>query len=304
MEQMQTQMGRFLEGRDFESFEQMTAAMDEEFNQQPFDPNRSAPRTPLEEAQNLCYEAFEARGRRQLQLARQALEICPDCADAYVLLAERTSDLPEAAELYGKAVATGERTLGREMFEKEAGHFWGMVATRPYMRARLGLAQTLENLGEVEEAVGHYRELLRLNPGDNQGVRYLLLPRLLELGRDAEAARFMKDCEDEPTANWTYTRALLAYRLGGDTSTSRKEIREAIKINPFVVECLAEDAEPYEMPGSYSPGSCEEAVICAEELRPAVVVTPGAMEWLEEQGRANKTQRRSKHRKKRKRRSR
>lgn len=36
--------------------------------------------------------------------------------------------------------------------------------------------------------MGHYRELLRLNANDNQGVRELLLPVLLISGRDDEAA--------------------------------------------------------------------------------------------------------------------
>jgi Tetratricopeptide repeat len=41
------------------------------------------------------------------------------------------------------------------------------------MRARAGLAATLDALGDVEAAIGHYRDMLRLNPGDNQGIRYL-----------------------------------------------------------------------------------------------------------------------------------
>jgi hypothetical protein len=43
------------------------------------------------------------------------------------------------------------------------------------MRARLGLAQTLEELDRNDEAIAHYRERLRLDAGDNQGVRYALL---------------------------------------------------------------------------------------------------------------------------------
>ena len=35
------------------------------------------------------YRAFEASAAEQLRLAREALKISPDCADAYVLLAER-----------------------------------------------------------------------------------------------------------------------------------------------------------------------------------------------------------------------
>ena len=86
------------------------------------------PRTPLEEAQELMYEAFEARGRRRVQLARQALEISPDCADAYVLLAEETARTPQAAlALYQKGLEAGERVLGSEFFEENAGHFWGII---------------------------------------------------------------------------------------------------------------------------------------------------------------------------------
>src|SRR5437870_4870110 len=49
-------------------------------------PPRAAPRTPLEEAQELVYQAMEATGRRRRQLLEQALALSPDCADAYVVL--------------------------------------------------------------------------------------------------------------------------------------------------------------------------------------------------------------------------
>lgn len=101
------------------------------------------PATALERAQDLMYQAWEATGPMRVKLARQALEISPDCADAYVLLAEETARTPEEAlDLYTKGVAAGERALGKKYFEENAGHFWGLLETRPYMRARLGLAQT------------------------------------------------------------------------------------------------------------------------------------------------------------------
>jgi hypothetical protein len=43
--------------------------------------------TPLDRAQSLAWDAMDAHGRRRLQLARKALEISADCADAYVILA-------------------------------------------------------------------------------------------------------------------------------------------------------------------------------------------------------------------------
>gem|GEM_PF-295585 len=283
MEQMHAQMGRFLADKNLETVEEINAAIAAEFVGKTPDPSRFPPRNALEQAQNLCYQAFDSAGRRQLQLAREALAICPDCTDAYVLLAERTSDLNKAVDLYAQGVAAGERALGQQRFEEDAGHFWGLTDTRPYMRARLGLAQCLEQLGRIEEAADHYRDMLRLNPGDNQGVRHLYLPLLLELDRDAEAARFMKDAQDEPTANWNYTRSLLAYRLGGDCSSSRMELRKALKANPRAVGYLLADEEPDILPESYSLGSREEAIICAAELRPAFQKTPGALAWLQSQ---------------------
>src|SRR6266511_2941019 len=124
-------------------------------------------------AQDLMYEAFEAQGARRVALAREALAISPDCADAYLLLAEETSSsAEEARELLEQGVAAGERALGPEPFEEDVGHFWGILETRPYMRARAALAETLWALDLREEAVEHQRELLRLNPNDNQGLRY------------------------------------------------------------------------------------------------------------------------------------
>jgi hypothetical protein len=62
-------------------------------------PVPSTSTTPLDRAQDLTYRAAEARGRRRRQLARRALELAPDCADAYVLLAEAARGLEEARDL-------------------------------------------------------------------------------------------------------------------------------------------------------------------------------------------------------------
>src|SRR6516162_3754019 len=48
--------------------------------------------TPLAKAQALMYRAFEEPDeQRRVQLAQDALSISPDCADAYVLLAEHAT---------------------------------------------------------------------------------------------------------------------------------------------------------------------------------------------------------------------
>jgi tetratricopeptide (TPR) repeat protein len=133
----------------------------------------------IDDAQQIMYEAFdETSPRRQVALARKALEVSPDCADAYVLLAEYASTPAEQLELYEQGVAAGERALGDDGFQEYEGHFWGFLPTRPYMRAREGLANCLWEAGRREEAAEHCREMLRLNLNDNQGIRYRLAAML------------------------------------------------------------------------------------------------------------------------------
>ena len=277
-ERMFADMDRYFRQHPPANIEEMNEATTRLFAGKKIDDLVTQPATPLQRAQEVCYQAFDTHGRRRVQLARQALQICPDCADAYVILAEQAGTLEAERDNYAKGVTAGQRALGAEGFEEHAGHFWGVSSTRPYMRARFGLAQCLEQLGRLEEAVDHYQEMLRLNPSDNQGVRYVLMPRLLQLGRDVEAARLLKESEEQ-SANWAYARALLAFRLSGRSAAACSQLREAFRANSHVPELLLE-AESPPMPPHYSPGSPEEAIVCAEELRPAFAQTEGALDWL------------------------
>jgi len=193
-----------------------------------------AEETPLSDAQDLVYKAFEESDpKKQAQLAKQALEISPDCADAHGLLAEQAKSRKERLKLYEQAVAAGERAIGPDAFTEDVGHFWGLLETRPYMRAREGLAHTLWTLGRLEEAVEHLQDMLRLNPNDNQGVRYTLASWLLDLDRDDELARLLEQY-DEDSAIWAYTKTLLAFRRQGDAPEARKQLKAAQKANKHV----------------------------------------------------------------------
>src|ERR1700678_3966638 len=57
--------------------------------------------TPLAQAQAILLQAYQADTEKQrVKLAKQALDLCPDCADAFVLLAEHAPRRKEALELY------------------------------------------------------------------------------------------------------------------------------------------------------------------------------------------------------------
>src|ERR1700676_1758143 len=127
----------------------------------------------IAKAQDVMYEAWDrTTSRSRIALAHKALTISPLCADAYNLLAAEAATTADARDLYARGLEAGELALGPKGFKEYDGHFWGFLETRPYMRARGGLALALLKLGEEAAAVEHFRALLKLNPGDNQGIRY------------------------------------------------------------------------------------------------------------------------------------
>jgi len=284
MERSLADLHKHLDEQAFESEEEVNAYL-----QQLLGPGGSIPevpaRTPLEEAQNLMYDAWEARGSRRVQLARQALEISPDCADAYVLLAEETArSIAEARQFYEKGVAAGERALGPEIFEEDLGHFWGILSTRPYMRARCGLADCLLAMGEHDEAIQHYRDMLRLNPNDNQGIRYTLAACLLETNRDDELRDLLKNEEytEDCSAEWLFTWTLLEFRRRGDCAKARARLKTALEWNPHVPDfLLGRRRLPRHLPEYVEFGSESEAISYCVGFARSWQATPGAIEWLE-----------------------
>jgi len=239
--------------------------------------------TPLDRAQDLTYKAWETNdSKKRISLANQALKICPDCAEAYNLLAEEASKtIQECSALYLKGAMAGERALGKMFLEENTGHFWGLFETRPYMRAKAGLAQGQWALGAYSEAVGHYKDILRLNPNDNQGIRYLLMPCLIELGNDDEAERLWKKYGPESCAFWVYSRALLDYRKSGDTAVANKALNTAVQRNPHVPGYLLGLKKlPKLIPDMYSLHSEEEAIIYTDNNLTAWKSSPGALKWL------------------------
>ena len=237
----------------------------------------------LERAQELVYDAWETDGEDRIELAMQALDASPDCADAYVILAEDAPSLGQALELYALGVRAGERALGPRSFEEDAAHFWGILETRGYMRARAGLAACLWGIGEREAAVGHYRDLLRLNPNDNQGTRYLLLDALLVLGRNDEAEDLLERSEysDDGSCEWAFGRALLRFRKNGDSPDAREALTVALDTNRHVAGFLiGTKTPPEQLPDYLEVGGTSEAVYYLEERAEPWEETPGALDWL------------------------
>jgi hypothetical protein len=276
---------RLLEEKDFSSIEEANEFLQDLLASGGGRLPAAAPRTELERAQDIMYDAWGASSRkRRVDLAKRALGVSADCADAYVLLAQETAKtLQERAELYEQGVRAGERALGEEFFEEAAGEFWGLIETRPYMRARRGLAMMLWGLAERDAAIEHAREMLRLNPNDNQGMREVLLDWLLTEGRDEEAGALLDNYEKDASATWLYGRALHEFRTQGRSARAGQLLREALEGNSWApAYLLGEKQLPQYLPELIEWGGESEAVEYAGASEGVWYYTPGALKWLKE----------------------
>lgn len=229
-------------------------------------------------AQDLVYDAWEARDAvERYRLALEALAQSPVCGDAFNVLA---GIMPEhAPELFATGMVAAELALGPQRFAEMEGEFWGHLETRPYMRARAGLAGEMLRSGKPDEAIAHWHELLRLCPGDNLGVRYLLAFELLKR-RDRRALRaLLKSYRDDDGPTMQFTRALLAFEAGNKgAATAALAAFEANEHIPFLLAATSSIVSKDS--GYLSMGGIDEAVFYVHHAGDAWRETDGACEWL------------------------
>ena len=276
MERALAEIRRFVVAGSFKTVEEEERAVRERFAG-PLDDIPSTASRPLDRAQDLAYRAFDSLGRRRVKLAREALALSPDCADAFVILAESAFEPEEALRRYEEGVAAGERALGPERFAAPADPpFWGDISTRGFLRALLGAGRTLLTLGRFEEGARHLTRLVALDQGDHLGARFRLAPLLLELGRDDDAEKLLVRFAGERSAWLAFARALVLFRREGDGPKSRMARNRALKADPVGVELLRCPLETLD--GLGAPLSDDERAIAMQ--RRAWETTPGAFDWL------------------------
>jgi tetratricopeptide (TPR) repeat protein len=282
MEKVYADLERLMNEQEFESIDEANAFLSQFIGTKDI-PKPDRKLTSLEQAQDKMYDAWDAEGDRRVKLAREALAISPDCVDAYVLLAEEAESLEESKDLLEKGVQAGRQALGDEFFEENVGHFWGILETRPYMRALAGLARLFEAMGEGKLAIERFRELLRLNPNDNQGNRYEFACVLLKENADEELGKLLEEYKDDARAAWLYTHALWIFRKEGATRWASGALVKAFKQNPFVpLYLLAVEEIPDEPPDFIELGGETEAIDYVGMNGMAWLETEGAIPWFVE----------------------
>lgn len=150
------------------------------------------------------YDAMEflyggkAGAKKALKLLEEALKLDEDYVQTYVGLICVYGNLGQKKKYEETVKMAYEKTLKK--FPKWPREMeWGFLENRAYLRAIQYMAEWYWDNKENEKAVELFRLLLKLNPNDNQGVRYEIAGLYARISGDE-----INDMFDEGNAkqNW------------------------------------------------------------------------------------------------------
>jgi tetratricopeptide (TPR) repeat protein len=108
-----------------------------------------------------------------IKLLRKAIDLDEHCVQSYVGMASaylQKGNHKKFAEYVNKAFEETKRIFPKWPEEMR----WGIIENRQFLRAICYKADLHWQENEKEEAIKLFKLLLKLNPNDNQGIRYLL----------------------------------------------------------------------------------------------------------------------------------
>lgn len=278
-DKMLQDLHRLLDSQEFKSEEDVRKFMNDLMGK----PIPSFPKESLtikEQAQDLIFEAIEKPDDEGYSLALKALQMDPDCIEAYDYLGS-LEPIPHTAILYFKnGIEISKRIYAKTHFKDGIGNFWMIHETRAFMSCMHGYADCLKNMGKFHDAVSVYEEMIRLNPNDNQGVRDQLLLYLIRINDFNKFRKYDKMYKDDFGAFALFNRALFAFKTQGSTTTSNEILQRATESNKFVIPRLIKKTIADEFPESYGIGDENEAIYYCYFAHQIWHETSGAINWI------------------------
>jgi hypothetical protein len=191
-----------------------------------------------DEAQDIVWDAWNApNSKSRMALVRKALTVDPECTDAWVILGQEEEEPQKKQEYYQKAVESFKKQHTDRYFKENKGMFWGLLETRPFMCALQGLSVCQWDDHDEDNAIMTLFYMLELNPDDNQGMRFILVPWLVIKGRYAEARSLIEKYDGFP-AGLSYTKLLLDIIEGKDKETIQKNYSAALGYNRHIAKYI------------------------------------------------------------------
>lgn len=268
-EQAMKLIQRIASGKDFATMEEFQRFMNEQVvGRTPEElaamADEASPETAVDRADRLIGEIpEEATEEHVIRSAKEALAISEDCMAAWLMWGIHAENDAKAMELFEKGIGRGRKRFADLLAETgpERG-LWGHIEARDFMRLLHERAKLLEVSQDAEGAIAAYREMLALNPHDNQGIRGDLLRLLMVFRKIEEGRALLEAFPNDADTSMAWGNAFVSiveavdrsgYQLPDDDSfdapespeaylktlgpefdKARAAVKQAVKVNPFV----------------------------------------------------------------------
>ena len=219
---------------DVARVEEFFASVD--FDALPLDPD-SPEFQALEEAQTLLFTfrppstfLYDMRpDRLPIGRAHRALEISPHCAEAYAILGWHCTNPEDEVALYVMAERVASSVLGAEFIAECFGELSSYDESGPLLFALASLLQFHIKTHDDDQAVDYAQVMLSADGADVSGIRYYLLPKLIEMDADDDAEEVYAVVPADFSTTWAYSRALLDFRKSGDSDVANASLDNAFR---------------------------------------------------------------------------
>jgi len=225
-----------------------------------------------------------AEMERQL---RELLHEAPNFIDVYhhlAMLLNQCGKSQEAQLLWQQAVNIGMQCFIEQFSSAGNKLEWGWLENRPFLRSYHSLGLQYMEGGNTEMALSIFKTILSLNPGDNQGVRALVVDCCLKLKMYKDVLTVCKDSQDDHMAETIYGRVLALIALK-QMPKADKAFRQAVAALPLVAAEIvkARHPRPRNMDeGRYAVGGADQAWYYWQEAGKSWEEVPGAIEFVRE----------------------
>ncbi len=216
---------------------------------------------------------------------RQLVADYPEFIDAHhhlALLLSETGREQKAFQLWQEVVALGLERLPQDFEMGRDLLPWLILENRPFLRAYHALGLGYLERGEAEKSLDIFNNILAMNPGDNQGIRALVVDCNLRLNRPADVLEICSRYHGDGMEQLVYGRVLALYQLGRKAE-AEAALSDAVQLLPLVAQELVKNLhrKPHKLHPDYvTYGGADQAYYYWIEQGQYWENTPGAIEFV------------------------
>lgn len=200
--------------------------------------NLDLPDTPLDKAMAKFDEAVSASSEKKaVKLAKEAIEIDPTYIDPKLFLIPIEYKGETLLKKLDEVIAEEKERLAKEKMFENAGEFYTVWQTRPYMRALQHRVIVLVEYGKVKKAQKQLENMLDLDNDDHLGARHLLAAVYAYFEDEKNMKKLVNDYKGDDTLSFLLPQLCLAYKLD-QTDKTLALLSQIKKNNPYFEEVI------------------------------------------------------------------